>query len=335
MGTVSRPLRNRVRRLPPDLLHRTYDVARRLSYACALTVVLSGSIRAQTQLVIVSGLGGEPRYTQAFGQLAGALAKGAAERAGLPDSAITWLGENGSPKSPWYRGVSTRENLERAFERLSTGTAPVVVILIGHGSGEGAETRVSLPGPDMTAADFARALARFGTRPVAFLNLASASGDMLELLAAPSRVVMTATKSAFERNESQFARYFVDALALDGADTDKDGRVSLLEAFKFAETETKRFYENDSRLATEHAQLADAGMLAGRFFLSSGAAGAGPASGRLAELYKERNTLDEQIQALRARKASMQADAYEAELERLLLALAQKSREIRDLEKGS
>lgn len=302
----------------------------------ALLIAATTSLPAQTQLVVVSGLGGEPRYTQAFGQLAGALAKGAAERAGLPDSAITWLGENGSPKSPWYRGVSTRENLERVFDRLSTGgNEPVVVILIGHGSGEGAETRVSLPGPDMTAADFARALARFGTRPVAFLNLASASGDMLELLAAPSRVVMTATKSAFERNESQFARYFVDALALDGADTDKDGRVSLLEAFKFAETETKRYYENDSRLATEHAQIADAGMLAGRFFLSSGAAGAGPASGRLAALYKERNALDEQIQALRARKASMKADAYETELEKLLLALAEKSREIRDLEKGS
>lgn len=294
------------------------------------------TLQAQTQLVIVSGLGGEPRYTQEFGQLSGALAKAASERAGLADSSITWLGETGSPKSQWYRGASTRENLDRVFQRLSSGgTAPVVVILIGHGSGEGAETRVSLPGPDMTAADFARALARFGTRPVAFLNLASASGDMLELLAAPSRVVMTATKSAFERNESQFARFFVDALALDGADTDKDGRVSLLEAFKFAETETRRFYENESRLATEHAQIADEGMLAGRFFLSSGAAGAGPASGQLAGLYKERNALDAQIQALKARKASMAADAYEAELERLLLALAQKSREIRDLEKGS
>jgi hypothetical protein len=314
--------------------------SRLVRHAMCLTVMLMGvsvaDLNAQTQLVIVSGLGGEAKYTQEFGQLSGALAKAASERAGLPDSAITWLGEAGSPKSPWYRGVSTRENLDGTFQRLSSGgTAPVVVILIGHGSGEGPETRVSLPGPDMTAADFARALARFGTRPVAFLNLASASGDMLQLLAAPSRVVMTATKSAFERNESQFARFFVDALALDGADTDKDGRVSLLEAFKFAETETKRFYENESRLATEHAQIADEGMLAGRFFLSSGAAGGGPASGRLAELYRERNALDEQIQALKARKASMAAAAYEAELEKLLLALAEKSREIRGLEKGA
>lgn len=295
-----------------------------------------GGLQAQTQLLIVSGIGGDPKYTQEFGQLSGALAKAASDRAGLPDSAITWLGENGSPKSPWYRGVSSRANLGQVLQRLaSTGNAPLVVILIGHGSGEGPETRVSLPGPDMTAADFAGALAKFGTRPVAFLNLASASGDMLELLAAPSRVVMTATKSAFERNESQFVRYFVDALALDGADTDKDGRVSLLEAFKFAEAETKRFYENETRLATEHAQMADEGMLAGRFFLSSGAAGAGPASGRLAELFRERNALDEQIQALKAKKGTMAAAAYDSELEKLLVALAQKSREIRDLEKGS
>lgn len=305
-------------------------------WAFAMAVVAAPSLHAQTQLLVVSGLGGDPKYTQEFGQLSGALAKAASERAGLPDSAITWLGENGSPKSPWYRGVSTRENLERVLQRLASGgNAPLVVILIGHGSGEGPETKVSLPGPDMTASDFAGALAKFGTRPVAFLNLASASGDMLELLAAPSRVVMTATKSAFERNESQFARYFVDALALDGADTDKDGRVSLLEAFKFAESETRRFYENESRLATEHAQMSDEGMLAGRFFLSSGAAGAGPASGRLAELYRERNVLDEQIRALKAKKETMAAAAYEAELEKLLVALAQKSREIRDLEKGS
>lgn len=292
--------------------------------------------QAQTQLVIVSGIGGEPQYTQRFGQLAAALAKAASERAGLPDTAITWLGEQGSPASQWYRGPSTRANLEAALGRLAAaGTrAPVVVILIGHGSGEGEQTRISLPGPDMTAADFARALARLGDRPVAFLNLTSASGDMLSLLAAPTRVVMTATKSAFERNESRFARFFVDALALDGADTDKDGRVSLLEAYRFADAETRRFYENEGRLATEHAQMADAGSLAPRFFLSSGARGAGPASGRLAELYRERDALDEQIAALKRKKRSMTAEAYEAELERLLLALAGKSREIRDLEKG-
>jgi hypothetical protein len=309
----------------------------RVTRAALLLLAATSVARAQTQLLIVSGLGGEPAYTQRFGQLAGSLAKAASERAGLPDSAITWLGESGSPASRWYRGVSTRQNLEAALARLASSgaRAPVVLILIGHGSGEGADTKISLPGPDMTAADFARALAALGDRQVAFLNLASASGDMLPILAAPTRVVMTATKSAFERNESHFARFFVDALALNGADTDKDGRVSLLEAYRFADAETRRFYENEGRLASEHAQMADAGSLAPRFFLSAGARGAGPAGTRLAELYRQRDALDEAIRELKTKKQGMAADAYDAELEKLLLALAEKSREIRDLERGS
>jgi 2-hydroxychromene-2-carboxylate isomerase len=297
--------------------------------------------QAQTQLVIVSGIGGDPKYTQAFGQLSTALAQAANERAGLGDSAIVWFGEAGAPRSRWYRGPSTRDNVERTLARLAARKEideQVVVVLIGHGSGEGADTRISLPGADLTAADFAKLLAPFGNRRVAFVNLTSASGDMLPVLSGPSRVVMTATKSAFERNESQFARFFVDALARDGADSDKDGRVSLLEAFRYAESETKRFYETDGKLATEHAQLADEGQLAQRFFLTAGAAGApSRASGnaRLAALYAERFALDEQIQALKKRKAGMTSDAYDAELEKLLLALALKAREIRQVERGT
>ena len=105
-------------------------------------------------------------------------------------------------------------------------------------------------------------------------------------------MIITATKSAFERNESHFAQFFVDALTKDVADTDKDGRVSLLEAFRYAVVETKRLYENDTRLQTEHAQLDDMGakdgvadpdgktgqgVLARRFFLDGGVRDAAPA----------------------------------------------------------
>jgi hypothetical protein len=147
-------------------------------------------------------------------------------------------------------------------------------------------------------------------------------------------VVITATKSAFERNESQFGRFFVDALSKDGADTDKDARISLLEAFKYAEVETKRFYENESRLATEHPQMADKGELARRFYLSPGTSVAAGGNAKLAALHAERTALDGQIDALKKRKPAMAADAYDQELERLLLALAEKTREIRVLEKG-
>lgn len=297
-------------------------------------LLFPGLLSAQTNLVIVSGLGGQPAYTTQFSALSIALADAAYERSALPESAIVWLGETPSSKSKWHRGQATRAAIEATLQRLAArpGNEQTVFILIGHGSGEGEATRISLPGADLTAADFARLLRAFGTRPVAFVNLTSASGDMLPILAAPGRVVLTATRSAFERNESQFARFFVDAFAKDGADTDKDARVSLLEAFTFAQTEVKRFYETEGRLATEHAQLADAEGLAARFFLSPGTARAG-GDPRLTALYASRDSLEGQLRQLRARKDGMRAEAYERELERLLVALAERSQEIRALEK--
>jgi hypothetical protein len=152
---------------------------------------------------------------------------------------------------------------------------------------------------------------------------------MARLLASPGRIVLTATKSAFERNEARFGRYFVDAFAKDGADVDKDSRVSLQEAFRYAEAEVKRFYENEGRLATEHAVLADAGGMAPRFFLSPGAAARAGGDPRLTALHARKDTLDDQVRGLRSRKEGMTADAYDRELERLLVALAEVSQEIR------
>ena len=105
--------------------------------------------------------------------------------------------------------------------------------------------------------------------------------------------------------------------------------------WRHAEAETKRFYENEGRLATEHAQLADEGQLARRFYLATGRASGGATDARLNALYAERFTLDEQVQALKKRKNGMSADRYERELEQLLLSLALKAREIRKMERGT
>ncbi|MGH8116771.1 MAG: hypothetical protein ACREPJ_05615, partial [Rhodanobacteraceae bacterium] len=212
-----------------------------------------------------------------------------------------------------------------------------------------AESKISLPGPDLTAADFERLLAPFINQRVAVLDLTSASGDALPVFSAPGRVVITATKSSYERNESHFGGYFIDALTKDGADADKDGRVSLLEAFLYAQHETARFYSDDNRLQTEHAQLDDDGdkqgtgaptgrsgdgLLARRFFFNSGSAAATIAANdpRLPALYAQRFALTDSVNALEARKPKMGAGAYGAELERLLIALARTGHAIRAVE---
>lgn len=317
----------------------------------ALLVAAPAIARAQTHLVIVSGLGGEPKYTASFRQLSQALADAANKRFGIPDSSIAWFGEDSISKLPHFRGQSTKPNVERALTQLAAKATPgdqIVIVLIGHGSGDGEESKISIPGPDLSARDFARLLAPFTKQRVAFIDMTSASGDMLPVLAAPNRVVITATKSSFERNESHFADFFVDALTKDVADVDKDGRVSLLEAFRYAVTETKRVYDTDSRLQTEHAQLEDMGaktgvadpdgrtgegLLARRFFLDGGfVAQAGVNDPQLSSMYKDKFALEDQIDSLRTKKATMAPEAYDDALETLLVKLARTSKSIREIE---
>ena len=311
-------------------------------------------LRAQSQVLIVTGLGGEARFTERFRALGGELATALHDRFGIPDANIAWFGEDSTARdarSVRYRGQSTRDALEKEIAAIKARAVPggqVVVVFIGHGAGSEAESRISLPGPDITAADVQRWLAGFTQQRVAFVNLTSASGDFLPILAAPGRVVITATKTSFERNESHFAGLFVKALSQDVADVDKDGRVSLLEAFRYAARETKRVYDDGTKLQTEHSQLDDdgsrqntaeptgragQGMLARRFFLDARAdAVAAGGDAALATLYSQKFELEVQVDSVRAKKATLRREAYEADLERVLIELARKSRDIRRAE---
>jgi hypothetical protein len=322
--------------------------------AAAALALFSVGAGAQTRALVITGLGAEDKYHQLFMSLGQRLTAALHEHFSLPDSNVVWLGEDSTSKSKSYGGRSTAQNINREVDRMVGRSKPgeqVLIVLIGHGSGSGDESKFNIPGPDLTARDFNVILDRFSGSRVAFLDLTSASGDALGAVSGPGRIVITATKSSYERNESQFARFFVDALDKpDAADVDKDGRVSLLEAYRYAATETRRSYSNDERLVTEHSQLDDDGngkgtdlpdgratgdgLVARRFFLDAGAIEARLAASdpQLAKLYATRFSVEDQIETLRQRKASMPEDNYYAELETLLLTLARTQREIRRME---
>jgi len=309
--------------------------------------------RAQTRALVVTGLGAEPKYQQQFRSLGARLTTALSTKYGIPAANIAWLGEDSTNASKMYKGRSTSQNIMREIDALGAAAKPneqVLIILIGHGSGQADESKFNIPGPDITVKEFNTALARFAAQRVAFLNLTTASGDALGFMSNPNRIVITATKSAYERNESQFARFFVEALDKDGAaDVDKDGRVSLLEAYRYAAQETRKSYENDERMLTEHAQLDDDGngkgsdlpdgrsagdgLLSRRFFLDAGGSTRQASSDpRVNKLYSDKFEVEDKIDALKQRKASMKEDAYYAELEPLLVSLAKLARDIRQLE---
>ena len=168
---------------------------------CALWVMSTGpwaqSPGASTQVLIVTGLSGEPRFATGFHATASALYDAAKTRWGAADSSLVYLAEDPAQDPVRIRGKATRENLAAAFAALARQTAPgnvVLVVLIGHGSGEGADSRISLPGPDATAADFAGWLRPLAGRITVFVNAGSGSGDFLAALADSERVDCAITK---------------------------------------------------------------------------------------------------------------------------------------------
>ena len=300
-------------------------VLRRSALLVALSAWCAPSAWAQrTHVLVAAGLSGDPAFKARFSTAVAAVRSVAATRWGVPDSNLVVLTED----STTYNGRSTKENIGAAFVALSKRAQPgdvVLVLLMGHGSGEGASSKVNLPGPDATASEYAAWLAPFGKQQLVFVNAATGSGDFVPVLSAPGRVVVTATRSAVEKNDAEFLQHFTRALTTDDADVNKDGRLSVLEAFRFARTEVIKSYESSNRMLTEHAVVSDS-VTAMRIAFGRTATSSDP---RVAALVAERQALESQVAALRGRKASMDSTAYDAELEKLLLAIAEKTAAIK------
>jgi hypothetical protein len=319
-------------------------------FALALFLLSIGTTaHAQTYLVVVHGIGGESKFKDRFQTLSASLIDAATNRYKIDRDRITYLAE--SDTLPGASARSTKANIERVFGELGAtveADARIFVVLIGHGSAVSGSPVFQIPGPDISAQDFAALLVPFATQEIVFVALSSASGGFIPVLSGPRRTIVTATKSDFERNETIFPVHFVAALAGGDADMDQDERLSLLEAFLYARREVERVYQQDNRLQTEHAMLDDNGdgkgtgelsdtTLDGRsarmmFFTDQEAVIAAVDDPDLARLLKQQRALEQELATLRARKNELEPDAYASELESLLLEIARVGRAIRERE---
>ena len=287
------------------------------------------ALAQQTHLLVITGVPGDEEHAQKFQKWAAAFIDAAKKKDAVPDANITLLADK----------QATKAGVEKAFADLGARVKPadaVVVLLLGHGSFNGTAAAFNLMGPDLTVEEWTRLLGRLPTPRVAFVNTSSSSGAFLPAIAAPGRVIVTATKTGGERNETQFPEFFVAAFADPAADRDRNGHVSVAEAFEFARTKVVQAFQQKGNLLTEHAVIDDGGGLASTLFL-----GTGRAEGALAvdltdpamrQLAAEKDAIDQQIAALRLKKAAMDEAQYDAQLEQLLTELALKTRAMRDLQ---
>jgi hypothetical protein len=285
----------------------------------------------QTHLLVITGVPGDEEHAAQFQKWATSFIDAAKKQDAVPDANIIYLADK----------RATREGVEKAFTDLAARARPnegVVVLLIGHGSFDGTQAAFNLPGPDLTVAGWVKLLGKLSAQRVAFVDTTSASGAFLPAVAAPGRVVVTATKTGGERNEPEFGQFFVAAFDDDAADRDRNGHVSMAEAFEYASTKVKQDYQQKSLILTEHATLEDGseGRIASAFFLGIGrgdaALNADLSDPETKKLVDEKAALEKEIAGLQLRRPSMPEGEYSAQLEKLLTDLAVKSREVRDRE---
>ena len=132
-------------------------------------------------------------------------------------------------------------------------------MLIGHGSFDGYEYKINLPGPDSAASELATLLDRIPATRQLVVEYDQLPAAGRSNLCAANRVVIAATKTGTEKNATVFARYWVEALNDPAADSDKNEVGLGPGSFPLRGQEDRGFYESQNRLATEHAVLEDTG----------------------------------------------------------------------------
>jgi len=288
-------------------------VSARLLLAAGLcTAALSA--QAATQVLVVSGLGGEPEYAERFSEWSEKVTKASVTATGNEQNVVRLSGDAA-------RREAIQQRLEAMAKSLTDGDE-FVLVLIGHGSFDGNEYRLNIPGPDITGSELLALLDRIPqTVPQLIVNTTSTSGAVSERWSRPNRVVVTATRTGGERNATRFAGYWAEALSSNAADRDKDGAVTAKEAYDFAVRGVEDAFKADAALVSEHARLTGADPA--RFVVARlGAAALFASDVELIALRKQQAGIERQLAQLKPLKAQLPQDDYYNRIEPVLVELA-------------
>ena len=295
---------------------------------------------AERYALVISGVSGGDKYAAQQKKWREEISTFLTTGLAVPDANLVVLDEEKEGSS-----TSTAANIRRVLgdlRRRITGGDTLLLVLLGHGTYDGIDAKFNLVGPDLSAAEWKDAMDGLTGR-VIVVNTTESSFPFLEHLSSRGRVVITATDSASQRFATVFPEYFIRSLVDRSSDSDKNGRVSILEAFNAASAGVKTHYEQRGQLSTERPLLDDDGdgtgreagapgadgTLAGTVYLDPEPGAQTSGDAEMAALERQRLLLEARLQGLKERKASMSDAEYQAELEGILVELARVYQAIR------
>ena len=300
----------------------------------------SAAMAGQRFALIVAGASGGPEYVAQYERWTSDLSTSLIEKLKFDRASVTVLSDASRPSS-----ASSAANVRRAIASTAsrmTRDDLLLIVLIGHGTFDGTDAKFNLVGRDLESTEWSDLLRQLPGRLV-IVNTAAASFPFLERLAGPRRIVVTATDTAAQRFDTIFPEFFIQSIADVAADLDKNGRISVWEAFAAASASVRRHYQQRGQLSTERALLddngdgvgnefsspRDDGSLASRTYLDESLPGAAPTDEVMLKLLQRKAMLEAEVDDLKIRRAFLSADEYAREFERIMIDLAQVSHDIR------
>ncbi|OLC33151.1 MAG: hypothetical protein AUH28_10955 [Acidobacteria bacterium 13_1_40CM_56_16] len=308
----------------------------KLVLLAAFILFLAVPIFADSSALIVRGVAGSPEHETKFDKWTEGTQKALVEKFGFSSDRVIVLSDK----------KSAQAEIQKAFATLKQQLKPAdtfFLFFIGHGSGDDGVYKFNISGPDYTADDYNKLLSTLPVGRIVIVLGTPASGAAIEKFAGKNRVIITATRSGQEGNDIVFYDYFLEALESPAADEDKDQKISVWEAFKYAVAGTERFYKEEGRLATEHPQISDNGTektgvttkevplvaRATSFQVDRPIVSSDP---KLQALLNQRKEIEQKIEDLRINKNTIPEVEYDKQMESLLVQLALKNQEIRQQE---
>ena len=316
-----------------------------------------GQETGKNYALLIGGTGWSEEYSTKYHRFLLESRRALIDRFQFHESDVVVLAEDIPDGESYVTGISNAENIRAQFGLFAGKVTPddyILIILFGHGSFNGSTAKFNIPGRDLSDTDFAELLNQLTAKRIIFVNTTQSSFPFIPVLSAENRIIISATKSGTQTNETHFPGFFVEALTSAASDLDKNGNLTLLEVFTYSSDMTARWFEEANHLATEHPQLEDTGdkqsyrlseleenaegLLASityfkRRISAANTQVAADGDSTLLKLLLQQEQFELDIVTLKSRKNQLAETNYYESLETLLISLARVNEEIEKIKK--
>ena len=262
--------------------NRAITLAMLLALNCSTTLVWADDPKSKTtpavtaadgasgtkRALILCGLTGDAAHHKLYSETVTKLHEGLFKQFGFADVQVLFGDESQDSDADVIKSANraTREELEKSVTALQAKLQPddaLWVIVVGHSHYDGKHSWLNLPGPDIHQFDFAKLFQGISAAQQVFVLTTPTSGFYIKPLSAKGRVVISATETDWETNETEFphelARVLSSPPETKEFDIDQDGAVTLFDLYVTVVRNLAQSYLERELLATEHPLLDDNG----------------------------------------------------------------------------